>query len=167
MPPITSVDGDIARPVPGYPDYRVYTTGDVYSVKGGKFLKIGFHTGGYPIIHIRKDGKKKTLKCHRLVALAFIPNPEGLPCVDHIDNNRENNDVKNLRWASYATNARNSSVSKRNTSGHQGVCYYSQKHTWLARWTDDAGKERCKSCASKDEAIAYRAARVAEFYDRV
>ena len=166
MPPITSVDGDIARPVPGLEGYRVYTTGDVYSVKRGKFLKTGNNAYGYPQVNLCKEGKQLTRTVHRLVALAFIPNPEGLPCVDHIDNNRENNDVKNLRWASYATNARNSSLSTRNTSGHQGVSFDKCEGTWRARWKE-GDKYRAKRCATQDEAIAYRAARVAEFYDRV
>lgn len=51
---------------------------------------------------------KRTIDIHRLLAETFIPNPDNLPIVDHIDRNRHNNDISNLRWASYKVNARNS-----------------------------------------------------------
>lgn len=44
------------------------------------------------------NGKNKTYFVHRLVAAAFIPNPDNLPEIDHIDGNRANNDATNLRW---------------------------------------------------------------------
>lgn len=52
-------------------------------------------------------GRNHKLAVHRLVALAFIPNPENKPCVDHIDRDVSNNDVSNLRWATYHENNSN------------------------------------------------------------
>ena len=54
---------------------------------------------GYFQVHLRKNGESKMCKVHRLVAEAFIPNPENKPTVDHIDRNKLNNFVGNLRWA--------------------------------------------------------------------
>ncbi len=54
---------------------------------------------GYLVVHLRKNGESKMCKVHRLVAEAFIPNPENKPTVDHIDRNKLNNFVGNLRWA--------------------------------------------------------------------
>lgn len=62
---------------------------------------------GYPIVLLSKEGVNKTYSVHRLVGLAFIPNPDGLPEIDHIDRNKENNVVSNLRWCDRKTNLTN------------------------------------------------------------
>ena len=53
---------------------------------------------GYPAVTLFRDGKPKLHKVHRLVAEAFIPNEENFPMVNHIDNDKRNNDVSNLEW---------------------------------------------------------------------
>lgn len=55
----------------------------------------------YQIISLRKNGVKKYFQIHRLVAIAFIPNPENLPIVNHKDENPKNNKVDNLEWCTY------------------------------------------------------------------
>lgn len=65
----------------------------------------GFDNGhGYKVVAFRKDGKVKNYYIHRIVAEAFIPNPEGLPCVNHLDYNRSNNDISNLEWCTQTEN---------------------------------------------------------------
>lgn len=55
---------------------------------------------GYPTITVGINTNRSTVRVHRLIALAFIPNPHNLPEVDHIDGNRKNNCVENLQWIS-------------------------------------------------------------------
>lgn len=57
---------------------------------------------GYHMTDLYKENKGKTVRVHRLVALAFIPNPENKPTVNHIDGDRDNNAVENLEWATFA-----------------------------------------------------------------
>lgn len=66
-----------------------------------------FETGIPPYylgVHLRKDGVRTTFKIHRLVAEAFLPNPNGFEVVDHIDCNTHNNAATNLRWCTYKDN---------------------------------------------------------------
>lgn len=67
---------------------------------------------GYKVINLCKNGKKKMMKVHRLVAMSFIPNPENKPCIDHIDTNRCNNNYFNLKWCTYKENQNNEITKK-------------------------------------------------------
>lgn len=101
--PLTLEDlfGEIWRDIKNYEDYQVSNFGRVKSFKFGKerILKPTSNTDGYLCVGLCKDGKMKTCKIHRLVAEAFVPNPKNLPEVDHIDTNKLNCRVENLRWA--------------------------------------------------------------------
>jgi hypothetical protein len=65
--------------------------------KSGKIMRTRINPHGYVIINLQKNKVKYTETLHRLVALTFIPNPDNKKCVDHIDNNRQNNNLENLR----------------------------------------------------------------------
>ena len=62
-------------------------------------------TGNYQQVCLCKDGVHHYIAIHRLVAEAFIPNPENKPTVNHIDENKQNNNIENLEWATYMENA--------------------------------------------------------------
>ena len=62
---------------------------------------------GYLEVVLTKNGKRKQFKVHRLVAEAFIPNPENKPCIDHINTIKSDNRVENLRWVTYKENSNN------------------------------------------------------------
>lgn len=72
-----------------------------------KILQNSIDRKGYPIIGLCKMGKCKTKPIHRLVADAFIPNPENKPEIDHIDTDPTNNRVENLRWCTRQENCNN------------------------------------------------------------
>lgn len=75
----------------------------VSKLKGG-VMKLGESNRGYYHIILRKDGKAYTLRINRLVAEAFIPNPDNLPQVNHIDGDKKNNAVSNLEWCTCSHN---------------------------------------------------------------
>lgn len=62
---------------------------------------------GYKVVNLTKEGKQRVYRVHRLVAKAFLPNPENKPEVDHIDGDRSNNCLSNLRWVSGLENCNN------------------------------------------------------------
>lgn len=86
--------------------YAVTSCGKVWSYRRKKFLKPQKDRYGYLRVFLCKDGKQKMFKLHRLVALAYIPNPQNLKTVDHINGNKEHNYINNLRWMSLTDNIR-------------------------------------------------------------
>ena len=108
--------------IEGYENYLIYDDGRVYNKKFNKFMSIRTPNSGYKYLNLWENGKRKTLKIHRLVALQYIPNPENKPQVDHFDRDRSNNHVSNLRWVTSLENHQNKGNNKRNTSGVKNVC---------------------------------------------
>ena len=77
-----------------------------------RIMKNQLRSTGYPCVRLRDDlGQTKTYSVHRLVAEAFIPNPENKPTVDHVNRDRRDNRVENLRWATYEEQQSNKIVS--------------------------------------------------------
>lgn len=94
------------RSVKGYDGrYLVSNTGLIYSKMSNKVLKPNKMSNGYLSVELFKDGKSKRLLIHRIVAEAFIDNPESLPIVNHKDEDRTNNSVDNLEWCTQKYNA--------------------------------------------------------------
>lgn len=73
-------------------------------LREGRTLSQKTARNGYKSVHISINGKSKDYLTHRLVALAFVPNPSNLPCINHKDNNRANNHADNLEWCTYLHN---------------------------------------------------------------
>lgn len=89
----------ILQDVIGYEGiYAVAENGQVWSHRSNKFLKPSKLPNGYLQVGLSKDGKQKRFFVHRLVAMAFIPNPDNLPQVNHKDENKLNNCIDNLEW---------------------------------------------------------------------
>lgn len=112
----------VRKPVAEYEGYyevdkfgRVYSVDRIVSVDDngrkydktlkGKCMKQSVHTKGYKTVSLTKDGKTTTHYVHRLVAEAFIPNPERLPFVNHKDEDKTNNFIDNLEWCTEQYNA--------------------------------------------------------------
>lgn len=95
--------------IEGYDDYFISNEGRVMNTKYNKikYLKPGRNQKGYLHVSLCKNNKGKTHTIHRLVAEAFIDNPNNYPQIDHIDGNRANNDISNLRWVTNQQNCFN------------------------------------------------------------
>lgn len=91
--------------------YEISSYGNVRSLNykrtcQAKILKTRINRHGYEVVDLSKDGVRKTCQVHRLVAEAFLFNPEGFDTVDHIDSNKTNNHLNNLQWMSNGDNTR-------------------------------------------------------------
>ena len=93
-------------PIAGYEgQYLISKQGKVWSVPRGRYLSTHLNRG-YVQIALRKDGKTRTLKVHRLVALTFLSPVEGRSQVNHKNGNKSDNDADNLEWVNEVENKR-------------------------------------------------------------
>lgn len=108
------------------PSYRVRRDGQVVSLKYGKFyiLAKSPRKDGYLQVYLRQNGIQSNTLIHRLVAKAFIPNPENKPYVNHKDGNKKNNNVDNLEWNTVSENAKHAfAIGLKKVSDYQrSVC---------------------------------------------
>ena len=124
---------EVFRSIENHDRYAISTFGRVRNKKTGRILKAADNGRGYLCVVLCEDGVRKTHKIHRLVANAFIENTNNKECVDHKDNNRTNNYISNLRFATNKENKQNSSISSRNTSNVKGVCWEKSHKKWRAQ----------------------------------
>lgn len=126
--------------IEGYENlYSVTSMGEIYSYRTKKFLKQEKNHRGYFMVDLYdKYGKKKKYTIHRLVAKAFIPNSNSDLEVDHIDTNRENNNVDNLRWVTAKENCRNPLTLKHSSEARKG-----EKHYFYGKHHTKETREKC------------------------
>src|SRR5258706_11172958 len=94
---------EVWKDIPGYPGYQASDLGNIRYLlrwKRPRVLTPGTHTGGYLKVGVTLEGKTRTILAHRLIALAFIPNPQQLPQVNHLNANKADNRPMNLEWVS-------------------------------------------------------------------
>lgn len=93
--------------------YAITSCGKVWSYRRKIFLKPSISQKGYAYVSLTKDGASKKFRVHRLVAEAFIPNPENKPEVNHINEVKTDNYVRNLEWATRVENMNAGTVQER------------------------------------------------------
>ena len=116
-----------------YDNYEISNFGNVRNTKTGKFLKPRKILDGYLQIGLYKMGITKFFLIHRLVGFAFIPNPENLREIDHIDQDKTNNSITNLRWVSRSNNNRNRPKKQNSSSQYIGVSFDKHAGKYVAR----------------------------------
>ena len=144
--------------------YKINRLGDVVSVKRGIVLKSNLGIRGYKRVCLYKDGKRKHFRIHRLIMIHFIPNPDNLRCVDHINRIKTDNRIENLRWSSHLDNTINTErVEKR--KGHIETKTYKCKdgtftRTYVVRYnlSGQHGNQnrKSKTFKTREEAVAFR-----------
>ena len=98
------------KQIEGFENYLISLDGKVFSLKNMSFLKLrknrenGYFRAELYHKNLTNNKKSKNLSVARLVANAYLPNPENKPTINHIDGNKENNLLCNLEWATYSEN---------------------------------------------------------------
>lgn len=109
------------RDIPNFPHYKINKSGQIKRIdaiikdsngleffRRGRILSNRKHKNGYIQVDMCENGISHTKFVHVLLATVFIPNPNNLPLVNHIDENPSNNDLSNLEWCNYSYNAKHS-----------------------------------------------------------
>jgi hypothetical protein len=143
--------------------YKINILGDVWTCRNNRVLKPTIVLG-YKRVTLSKDGKRKSYKIHRLIMLHFVPNPNNLKCVDHINRIKHDNRIENLRWVSHRDNSINSNRIE-NRKGYIQTKPYKRKDgtittTYRLQYilTGEYGKQNIKSKTFKtlEEAESFR-----------
>jgi hypothetical protein len=124
---------EVFRSIENYDNYAVSSFGRVKNVRTGIILKARNDKDGYLRVNLYEDAIRKTHQVHRLVANAFIDNPDDKLCVDHKDNDKTNNHISNLRFATSKENSQNRKLSSRNTSKVKGISFHKKAKKWHAQ----------------------------------
>ena len=104
--------------IEGFEKYEVSNLGKVRNIKSGRVLKTSLNNNGYLRLFLCENNKRKHLYLHRIIATAFIDNPDEKPCVNHIDENKLNNDLSNLEWCTVRENLIHGTRMKRIAEKH-------------------------------------------------
>jgi hypothetical protein len=141
---------EVFKDIPGYEGlYQVSNLGNVKSLpkkwiagngtvrnSNSKILKPGIDSSGYYSVGLSLNFKSKTINIHKLVAITFlnyIPSNNEKLVVDHIDNNKLNNCLKNLQLITHRENCSKGKLLKIKTSKYTGVIYHIQCKKWISR----------------------------------
>ena len=126
--------------IEGFPNYLIHKDGRVENQISGRILKPGLNHGYLFVVLCPGQVLKKI---HRLIAEHYIPNPENNPCVDHINRNKTDNRIENLRWATYLTNAQNRTV-----KGSIQII----NNKYKVQWSPEPNTRKTKTFETKKEA---------------
>ena len=150
--------------IDGYRKYEVSWWGRVRNIDTGRILKAGRGKHGYLSVVLCREEGKKSHNVHNLVAREWVSNPDGKRCVDHIDNDRTNNNWENLRYATHTENGRNMKKHSDGSSVYKGVSYNKIRCKWTAQIGVNRSQKRLGAFTNEREAAeAYNATAIEHF----
>ncbi len=146
-----------------FPKYEICKKGKIRNIKTCRIWVSKCDKYGYPVQTLYKDKKRKTKTVHRLVALAFIPNPKNKPEINHKNGIKTDNKVSNLEWMSHKENIQHAhDTGLKNTKAACAAAAMTKrskthcKNGHLFDYVEKCtGKRRCKICLSAADRIRY------------
>tara|TARA_R110000824_G_scaffold92450_1_gene224290 strand:- start:422 stop:895 length:474 start_codon:yes stop_codon:yes gene_type:complete len=148
--------------IPGYENYTITRDGVVTSkarntTRGGP-LKVFLSAHGYKRVILTKDGKQRGWMVHQLLAKTYIENPENKPYIDHMDQNKLNNSLDNLRWATHSENMRNVNLRKDNKLKQRNITLVPAKYVveFQINKVGEPRKRKTKTFNNLEDAIIWR-----------
>ena len=140
---------EIWKDIEGYEGlYQVSNIGRVKSLRKNIILKSKIERNGYERVNLSVNNIHKDYSIHRMVANAFISNPDNLPQVNHKDENKTNNCVENLEWCdckynvNYGTGIRRCQLSNTNGKCSKPVLQYTLDGTFIKEWKSTMDVQR-------------------------
>lgn len=122
---------EVWRDLYDYENYQVSNLGNIRNKKFNRILKGGVYKDGYKVVCLSKNNKSKTFNVHQLVAISFLDHkPNGYELVvDHINGNKRDNRLDNLRLITHRDNVTNT---KKTTSKYTGVSWVQRDRKWVS-----------------------------------
>tara|TARA_B110000977_G_C10701061_1_gene347406 strand:+ start:17 stop:484 length:468 start_codon:yes stop_codon:yes gene_type:complete len=143
--------------IDGFPDYVIHPCGTILRIRKDKTteLKHNKNVYGYMRVVLSNKGKQKFPLVHRLLGIAFIPNPENKRCIDHGNGIRDDNSLENLSWTTHSENM----LGFRSDRGRYAKItkggIYKDHNSWRWQYQMD-GKPKTKNMKSKEKLEKYR-----------
>lgn len=121
------------KEIKDFPNFMISNFGNVKNIRLNSIKIPQIDYKGYERVQLYQKDGSKNFRIHRLVGLYFIDNPNNYTNIDHIDGNKTNNNINNLRWCSPSQNSRNTKKQINVTSKYKGVYFVKSKNGWIAQ----------------------------------
>jgi len=138
----------------GYENYLIYEDGKVQNKKTKRYLST-CDNNGYLQVGLYQNGRHKNYKIHRLIAEHYIPNPDNKRFLDHINRDRKDNRIENLRWVDKSENGLNRGEQINNKLGIKNIHYDKLQDRFIYQ-KKLRGEPHRKYFKTLEEAIAYK-----------